>query len=119
MIHEMAQINQANVMQETKTALEAEWGANYGKNIDAAARVAERFGVKELLMEKGMINHKPILDLLYKVHLSTNADGVVKNPDQGYNRSNEKKAIQQQLNDLPFAHKDRDGLMKRLVALSG
>ena len=119
MIHDMAQSNQANVMQKTKTELEAEWGANYGKNIDAAARVAERFGVKEVLMETGLINHKPILDLLYKTHLSTNADGVVKNPDQGYNRTNEKKAIQQQLNDLPYAHKDRDGLMKRLVALRG
>lgn len=119
MIHEMAQSNQANVMQETKTALEAEWGANYGKNVDAVARVAERFGVKEALMESGIINSKPVMDMLYKVHLSTNADGVVKNPDQGYNRSNEKKAIQQQLNDLPYAHKDRDGLMKRLVALRG
>jgi hypothetical protein len=117
-IHTMAQEFQAETMATTKEALTAEWGADYGKNIDAVAKVAERFGVKDALMESGVINSKPVMDMLFAVHLSTTSDGIVKTPDQGYNRSDEKKAVQAQLSSLPYAHKDREGLMKKLVALS-
>lgn len=117
-IHAMAQENQVITMANTKEALEAEWGADYGKNVDACAKVAERWGVKEGLMENGSINQLPVMQMLWAAHLSTTADGIVKSPDSGYNRATELKAVDAQLAALDYGHRDRDSLMKRKVALS-
>lgn len=118
MVQDQLQTNLTNVRNESEVALKGEWGTDYDKNIKSVAGVAERFGVKDALLETGLINHKPILDMLYKVHLSTSEDGIVKSAESGYNRTDELKAVMAQLRALPFNHPDRTSLQKRQIKLS-
>ena len=117
MVQDQLQMNQANVRNETEVALKEEWGTDYDKNLKSVAAVADRFGVKDALLETGLINHKPVLDMLMKVHLSSSEDGIVKAADSGYNRAEQKKIVMQQLRDLPGGHPDRMELLERQVNL--
>jgi hypothetical protein len=118
LMHDNLQTNMTTVRNESEIALKQEWGTDYDRNLKSVAAVADRFGVKDALLETGLINHKPILDMLYKVSLSTSEDGIVKNPDSGYDRKNELKTVMAQLRSLPFNHQDRPALQKRQIALS-
>jgi len=118
MVQENLQTNQSQVRNATEEALRAEWGNDYDRNMKSVAAVADRFGVKDALIETGVINHKPVLDMLMKVHLSTSEDGIVKPQDSGYNRKDELKQVMQQLRDLPYNHPDRNALQKKQVRLS-
>jgi len=118
LVHEQLQTNMTNVRNESEIALKAEWGTDYDRNLKSVANVADKFGVKDALLETGLINHKPILDMLYKVSLSTSEDGIVKNPDSGYDRKDELKTVMSQLRSLPFNHPDRSALQKRQIKLS-
>lgn len=118
LMHDNLQTNMTTVRNESEIALKQEWGTDYDRNLKAVANVAEKFGVKDALLETGLINHKAVLDMLYKVSLSTSEDGIVKNPDSGYDRKNELKTVMAQLRSLPFNHQDRPALQKRQIALS-
>jgi hypothetical protein len=118
LMHDNLQTNMTNVRNESEIALKQEWGTDYDRNLKSVANVAEKFGVKDALLETGLINHKAVLDMLYKVSLSTSEDGIVKNPDSGYDRKNELKTVMAQLRSLPFNHQDRPALQKRQIALS-
>ena len=118
MVYDNLQTNQNNVRNTSEIALKQEWGTDYDKNLKHVASVADRFGVKDALLETGLINHKPILDMLYKVHLSTSEDGIVKSAESGYNRTDELKAVMQQLRSLPYNHPDRSALQQRQLKLS-
>jgi hypothetical protein len=118
MVQDTLQTNQAGVREATETALRDEWGNDFDKNIKSVAAVADRFGVKEELLASGVINNKAVMDMLYKVSLSTSEDGIVKSKDSGYNRQDELKQVRQQLSKLAFNHPDRDALRKKQVRLS-
>ena len=118
LMHDNLQTNMTTVRNESEIALKQEWGTDYDRNLKSVANVAEKFGVKDALLETGLINHKAVLDMLYKVSLSTSEDGIVKNPDSGYDRKNELKTVMAQLRSLPFNHQDRPALQKRQIALS-
>lgn len=118
MVQDQLQTNMTNVRNESEIALKAEWGTDYDRNLKSVAGVADKFGVKDALLETGLINHKPILDMLYKVSLSTSEDGIIKTPDSGYNRKDELKTVMAQLRSLPFNHPDRTSLQKRQIKLS-
>jgi len=118
MVQDQLQTNMTNVRNESEIALKAEWGTDYDRNLKSVAGVADKFGVKDALLETGLINHKPILDMLYKVSLSTSEDGIIKTPDSGYNRKDELKTVMAQLRSLPFNHPDRTALQKRQIKLS-
>jgi len=118
MVQDQLQMNQANVRNETEVALKEEWGTDYDKNLKSVAAVADRFGVKDALLETGLINHKPVLDMLMKVHLSSSEDGIVKAADSGYNRAEEYKQVMAQLASLPYNHPDRSALQAKQVKLS-
>lgn len=118
MVHDQLQTNMTNVRNESEIALKAEWGTDYDRNLKSVAAVAERFGVKDALLETGLINHKPILDMLYKVSLSTSEDGIVKSAASGYNRTDELKTVMAQLRSLPYNHPDRESLQQRQIKLS-
>lgn len=118
LMHDNLQTNMTTVRNESEIALKQEWGTDYDRNLKAVANVAEKFGVKDALLETGLINHKAVLDMLYKVSLSTSEDGIVKNPDSGYDRKNELKTVMAQLRSLPFNHQDRPALQRRQIALS-
>ncbi len=118
MVQDQLQTNMTNVRNESEIALKAEWGTDYDRNLKSVAGVADKFGVKDALLETGLINHKPILDMLYKVSLSTSEDGIIKTPDSGYNRKDELKTVMAQLRSLPFNHPDRSALQKRQIKLS-
>jgi len=118
LMHDNLQTNMTTVRNESEIALKQEWGTDYDRNLKSVANVAEKFGVKDALLETGLINHKAVLDMLYKVSLSTSEDGIVKNPDSGYDRKNELKTVMAQLRSLPFNHQDRPALQRRQIALS-
>ena len=118
MVQDQLQMNQANVRNETEVALKEEWGTDYDKNLKSVAAVADRFGVKDALLETGLINHKPVLDMLMKVHLSSSEDGIVKAADSGYNRAEEYKQVMAQLASLPYNHPDRSALQAKQIKLS-
>lgn len=118
MVQDQLQTNMTNVRNESEIALKAEWGTDYDRNLKSVAGVADKFGVKDALLETGLINHKPILDMLYKVSLSTSEDGIIKTPDSGYNRKDELKTVMAQLRSLPFNHPDRTALQNRQIKLS-
>ena len=118
MVQDELQTNLTNVRNESEIALKAEWGTDYDRNLKSVAAVADKFGVKDALLETGLINHKPILDMLYKVSLSTSEDGIVKTPDSGYNRKDELKTVMAQLRSLPYNHPDRSALQQRQIKLS-
>lgn len=118
MVQDQLQTNLTNVRNESEIALKAEWGTDYDRNLKSVAAVADKFGVKDALLETGLINHKPILDMLYKVSLSTSEDGIVKTPDSGYNRKDELKTVMAQLRSLPYNHPDRSALQQRQIKLS-
>lgn len=118
MIHDNLHTNMTNVRNSSEAALKQEWGTDYERNLKSVAAVAERFGVKDALLETGLINHKAVLDMLYKVSLSTSEDGIVKSAESGYNRTDELKAVMQQLRSLPYNHPDRSALQQRQLKLS-
>lgn len=78
--------NEQSVMDNTVSNLKEAWGDKYDQRIQAAASIADKFGVKEALMESGVVNHQPVIEMLYKVHQATSEDGVIKTPDSGYSR---------------------------------
>lgn len=109
--------DEKQVISESEQALKEEWGNDYQKNIDGVAKMAEKFGLKDTLMETGLINHLPVLQMLHKVRLSTTEDGIVKTPDSGYSREDEIKQIRNSKAFLDRGHPDHDKVMKKLVSL--
>lgn len=118
MMQDNLQTSQAQVRESTETALRDEWGNDYDRNMKSVKSVAERFGVKDTLIETGLVNHKPIIDLLFKTHLSTSEDGIVKPKESGYNRKDELKQVMAQLRKLPFNHPDRRALQEKQLKLN-
>ena len=105
------------VVRESEKALKEDWGNDYDKNIKLVANTADKFGIKEELMESGLINHLPVLKMLHKVGNSMQEDGVVKTPDSGYNRSDEIKQIRNSKAFLDRSHPDHEAVVEKLVKL--
>ncbi len=79
--------HQSKMADETTAALKEEWGADYDKNIKAAESYAQKHGVADLLKGYGIINEKPVLDLLYRAAMASKEDGV----DAGGNGNSSKE----------------------------
>jgi hypothetical protein len=73
---EMFSAHQAKLATETEAALKKEWGADYNDNIKLANDTAEKLGIAEMLKGYGIINEKPVIDLLHKFGQATAEDGL-------------------------------------------
>ena len=109
--------NEKQVVRDTEASLQEEWGNKYDANIKTAAKAAEKFGIKEQLMESGLINHLPVIQMLHKVGDSMNEDGIVKTPDSGYSRADELKTLRNSKAFLDRGHVDHEKVYKRLQEL--
>jgi hypothetical protein len=113
------QANEAELISDTKSALQKEWGDKYDQNIKHASKIAEKFGVKDALIETGVINHKPVIEMLYKVYEATQEDGIVKNDNTGYSRSEEIKVLQNQMKTMNRGSEDYKAAWDKYVKLIG
>ena len=71
-------------LKESETALQGEWGDNYGRNILLASRAAEHLGGQELLdalQETGAGMHPVIVKALSKFGSGLLEQGLIKNQD--------------------------------------
>jgi len=117
-INELAQNHQDELVAKTEPALREEWKEDYDANMKQSMEVAERFGVKELLKDYGIINELPVIKMLHEVALST-TEGKVE-PSSGFTSSKEELASLK--NDPAYmdrTHPNHKNVLKRVVELSG
>lgn len=113
------QQSEKQTIEESRTTLQEKWGNKYDDNIKAVANIADKFGVKDALIQTGTINQLPVIEMLYKVHEATTEDGVIKTPDTGYSKSEEIKVLQSQMKNLKRSSPEYKEAWDRYTRLIG
>lgn len=117
-INKAAQDYQKELVEKTEPQLREMWKDDYDANMKASMEVAEKFGVKDLLKDYGLINELPVIQMLHEVALST-SEGKIE-PSSGYSSGKEElESLKAHPAYMDRTHSQHKSILKRVVELSG
>ena len=117
-INQLAQDYQKELVEKTEPALREMWQDDYDANMKMSMEVAEKFGVKDLLKDYGLINELPVIQMLHEVAIST-SEGKIE-PSSGFTSAREElESLKAHPAYMERTHPQHKNILQRVVELSG